>query len=414
MVKRLEQVKLVVTGMGAVTPIGIGVRDYWNSLVNGICGIGQITRFDASALPVQIAAELKDFDPCAYMPKALARTLDPFMQYAFVAAQQALSDSDLLAACAPDRVGIVMGTAMDGITTIAQTQAALDAGHRVGPRFVPTVIGNIAAAQIAIAHGITGPSLTLNTACSAGGDAVMTAAMLLQSGEANAVLAVGGESILCPLVVSGLAQAKALSRRNDQPEQACRPFDAARDGFVIGEGGGALLFETEAYARARGAKIYAVLAGYANTSDAYHVTAPHPEGAGAAACMRRALARAHMQPHDIGYINAHGTSTPLGDKAETLAVKAVFGARDCAPPISSTKSMTGHLMGAGGLTEAIACILAIREGILPPTLHLDTPDPDCDLDYIPHTARRASITSAMSNSLGFGGQNSSLIFTKYA
>lgn len=413
MVNHLDQTKLVITGMGAVTPIGVGVPAYWQALTAGTCGIGRITRFDASDLPVQIAAELKDFDPAAYMPKTLARTMDPFMQYAFVAAEEALGDSGLDIAADPDRVGIVMGTAMDGVTTVAGTQAAYDAGKRVGPRFVPMTIGNIAAAQISIAHGITGPSMTLNTACSAGGDAIMTAAMLLCTGEADAVLAVGGESILCPIVVAGLSQAHALSRRNDDPEQACRPFDADRDGFVIGEGGGALILETEEHARARGAHIYAALAGYANTADAHHVTAPHPEGAGAAACMRRALKRAGLTPSDIGYINAHGTSTGLGDIAETQAVKAVFGGRESAPPVSSTKSMTGHLMGAGGITESIACILAIRDGILPPTLHLAHPDPACDLDYIPNEARKTRITAAMSNSLGFGGQNSSLIFTQY-
>ena len=413
MVNHLDQTKLVITGMGAVTPIGVGVPAYWQALTAGKCGIGRITRFDASDLPVQIASELKDFDPAAYMPKTLARTMDPFMQYAFVAAEEALGDSGLDIAADPDRVGIVMGTAMDGVTTVAGTQAAYDAGKRVGPRFVPMTIGNIAAAQISIAHGITGPSMTLNTACSAGGDAIMTAAMLLRTGEADAVLAVGGESILCPIVVAGLSQAHALSRRNDDPEQACRPFDADRDGFVIGEGGGALILETEEHARARGAHIYAELAGYANTSDAHHVTAPHPEGAGAAACMRRALKRAGLTPSDIGYINAHGTSTGLGDIAETQAVKAVFGGRESAPPVSSTKSMTGHLMGAGGITESIACILAIRDGILPPTLHLAHPDPACDLDYIPNEARKTRITAAMSNSLGFGGQNSSLIFTQY-
>lgn len=413
MVNHLDQTKLVITGMGAVTPIGVGVPAYWQALTAGTCGIGRITRFDASDLPVQIAAELKNFDPAAYMPKTLARTMDPFMQYAFVAAEEALGDSGLDIAADPDRVGIVMGTAMDGVTTVAGTQSAYDAGKRVGPRFVPMTIGNIAAAQISIAHGITGPSMTLNTACSAGGDAIMTAAMLLRTGEADAVLAVGGESILCPIVVAGLSQAHALSRRNDDPKQACRPFDADRDGFVIGEGGGALILETEEHARARGAHIYAELAGYANTSDAHHVTAPHPEGAGAAACMRRALKRAGLNPSDIGYINAHGTSTGLGDIAETQAVKAVFGGRESAPPVSSTKSMTGHLMGAGGITESIACILAIRDGILPPTLHLAHPDPACDLDYIPNEARKTRITAAMSNSLGFGGQNSSLIFTQY-
>lgn len=407
----MKQERLVITGMGAVTPIGVGVPEYWKNLLAGACGIGPITRFDASGLPVRIAAEARGFDPRDHMPGALARTMDPFMQFAFAAAGEALHDSGLKPEAEPDRIGLTMGTAMAGVTTVTRTQAELDAGKRVGPRFVPMAIGNIAAAQIAIAHGIQGPSLTLATACSAGGDALMTAAMLLLSGEADAVIAAGGESILCPAVVSGLAQAHALSRQNDDPAFACRPFDLNRDGFVIGEGGGALVLETERHALSRGARIHAVLAGWANTNDAHHVTAPHPEGAGAAACMRRALRRAGMQPQDIGYINAHGTSTPLGDRAETLAVHAVFGRNT--PPVSATKSATGHLMGAGGLTEAIACILAIRDGMLPPTLHYRTPDPLCDLDCVPNTARPARIHAAMSNSLGFGGQNSSIILTEY-
>lgn len=275
------------------------------------------------------------------------------------------------------------------------------------------IMGNIAAARLAVACGIRGPSLTLDTACSSGGDAMMTAAMLLRAGEADAVLAVAGESALCPIIISSLAQAKALSRVNDCPERACRPFDLERDGFVIGEGGGAVLIETEAHALARGASIRACLAGYANTNDAHHITAPDPSGSGAASCMRRALARAGLAPGDIGYINAHGTSTPLGDMAETQAVKAVFGGIDTAPPISSTKGATGHLMGAGGITEAITCVLAISEGILPPTLHYTVPDPACDLDYVPNRARPARISAAMSNSLGFGGQNSCIIVSRY-
>lgn len=411
----MNEKKLVITGMGACTPIGIGVHTYWKNLIDGVCGIGKITRFDASNLPVRIAAEICDFDPTAYIPKPLVRTMDPFSQYAYVAAEEALLDSGLSIELEADRIGIVMGTAMDGISTAAHTQQRYSESgpRRVSPRFVPMVIGNVAAAQIAIAHGIHGPSFTLNTACSAGGDAIMTAAMLIRSGEAEAMLAVGGESILCPVVVAGLAQAKALSCRNDEPQTACRPFDMNRDGFVIGEGGGALLIETEEHALMRGAKIKAVLAGYANTNDGYHVTAPLPHGEGAAACMRRALARAQLQPKDIGYINAHGTSTILGDRAETQAVKSVFGGAGSAPPISSTKGATGHLMGAGGITEVITCIQAICEGILPPTLNLDTPDVQCDLDYIPKHARKSVIHAAMSNSLGFGGQNSSIIVEQY-
>ena len=414
----MKDMALVITGMGAVTPIGIGVPAYWANLVNGTCGIGPVTRFDASGLPVRIAAEIRDFDPSVLLTRTVARSTSPFMQYAFAASEEALRDGGLDAeavAAEAERVGVVMGTAMDGVTTVARTQDAFrtSATHKVSPHFVPMAIGNTAAAQVAIIHGMRGPSLTLNTACSAGGDALMTAAMLLRSGEADAVLAMGGESILCPIVVSSLAQAKALSRRNDEPRTACRPFDLNRDGFVIGEGGGALLIETEAHALARGADVKAVLAGWGNTIDGHHITAPEPRGAGAAACMRAALRRAGLRPKDIGYINAHGTSTMLGDRAETLAIKNVFGGVEGAPPVSSTKGATGHLMGAGGLTEVIACIQAIRRGLLPPTLNYSTPDPLCDLDYVPNTARPADVRAAMSNSLGFGGQNSSIIVTRY-
>lgn len=414
----MKDTALVITGMGAVTPIGVGVPAYWKNLVNGACGVGPITRFDASAMSVRIAAEVRDFDPAAMLPRAVARTTSAFMQYAFAAAEEALRDSGLdmtAVAVEAERVGVVMGTAMDGVTTVARTQDAFQTCRtgKVSPHFVPMVIGNVAAAQVAIVHGLRGPSLTLNTACSAGGDALMTAAMLLLSGEADAVLAMGGESILCPIVVSSLAQAKALSRRNDDPRTACRPFDLSRDGFVIGEGGGALLLETEAHALARGAEIKALLAGWGNTIDGHHITAPEPRGAGAAACMRAALRRAGFRPADIGYINAHGTSTLLGDRAETLAIKNVFGSAADAPPASSTKGATGHLMGAGGLTEVIACIQVIREGVLPPTLNYSTPDPLCDLDYVPNTARPAEVRAAMSNSLGFGGQNSSIIVSRY-
>ncbi|MBD5558036.1 MAG: beta-ketoacyl-[acyl-carrier-protein] synthase family protein, partial [Desulfovibrio sp.] len=312
--------------------------------------------------------------------------------------------------------GLTMGTALAGIAEASAGEAAFLASKtgKVSPHFVPMIIGNMAAAHMAIHYGVHGPGMTLETACSAGGDAVMTAAMLLRAGEADAMIVLGGENILCPSVVSSLAQAKALSRRNDEPKAASRPFDRDRDGFVIGEGGGALVLETLAHARARGAHILAELAGWGNSLDAHHITAPDPTGEGAAACMRAALRRAGLAPSDIGYVNAHGTSTGLGDIAETVALKKVFGGVDTAPPVSSTKGATGHLMGAGGITEIIACIMALREGILPPTLNLDTPDPQCDLDYVPRTAREAHVDAAMSNSLGFGGQNSSIIVTSPA
>ncbi|MCQ4635838.1 beta-ketoacyl-ACP synthase II [Anaerovorax odorimutans] len=405
--------KLVITGMGAVTPIGTGTETYWNNLVQGVCGIDRITRFDPQELAVQIAAEVKDFDPKEYISPKLIREMDLFQQYAYAAADEALNQSGFPVESESDRLGIVMGTAMNGVATTAMTQDELTSGKakKVSPRFVPKILGNLAAAQFSIAKGIHGPSYTLNTACSSGGDALSMAAMIIRAGEADAMVIMGGESSLCPVVLGSLAQAKALSRHNEDPKAACRPFDADRNGFVMGEGGGALILETETHALARGADILAELAGYANTSDGYHVTSPDPSGKGAVACMRRALDLAEMAPDQIDYINAHGTSTPLGDPIETKAIKEVFGEK--VPPVSSTKGATGHLMGAGGITEVIACIKAIQTGILPPTLNYRTLDPECDLDYIPNNARETSIGAAMSNALGFGGQNSSIIVKKY-
>lgn len=405
--------KLVITGMGAVTPIGIGVDQYWNGLITGVCGIDRVTRFDPSGLPVQIAAEVKDFDPKDYLSTKLIREMDLFQQYAYAAADEALTQSGLDVKGNPDRVGLLMGTAMNGVSTTAQTQAELSEGKskKVSPRFVPKILGNLAAAQFSIAKGIHGPSYTLNTACSSGGDAIAMAATLILTGQADAMVVMGGESSLCPVVLGSLAQAKALSRNNQNPKSACRPFDANRDGFIMGEGGGALILESEESAQARNAEILAQLAGFANTSDGYHVTSPDPSGKGAVTCMNIALSMAGLEPCQIGYINAHGTSTPVGDPIETRAIKEVFGAAP--PPVSSTKGATGHLMGAGGITETIACVQAIRVGTLPPTLGYETPDPECDLDYVPGKARKAEIQAAMSNALGFGGQNSSLIVRKY-
>jgi 3-oxoacyl-[acyl-carrier-protein] synthase II len=396
---------IVVTGMGAVTPIGIGVASYWNQLTQGVCGIRPITRFDPTGLAVRIAAEVIDFHSEDFLPEKLLRQTDAFTQYAFAAAEEALGGS---LPAPPERMGIVMGTAMAGVATTASTQEALTkAVHKnVGPRFVPRVLGNIAAAQIAIAHGICGPSLTISTACASGGDAVATGASLLLSEAAEAVLVVGAESILCPLVIYSLANAQALSRMNDDPQRACRPFDQNRSGFVIGEGGGALVLETLSHAKARGAAIYAQLAGWANNNDAYHVTAPEPEGKMAAACMRSALAMAGLTPQEVGYINAHGTGTRDGDQAEVQALHAVFS-QSC-PAISSTKGATGHMMGAGGITEAIVCIQALRTGVLPPTLGLETPLDG--LDFVTQTSRHQPVSVAMTNAFGFGGQNSTLIF----
>lgn len=404
--------KLVITGMGAVTPIGNDVKTYWEGLKEGRSGIGKITKFDTEAIPVKIGAEVKDFNCEDYMPKKLARELDPFMQFAFAAAKEAIEDSEIKIEAG--NTGIVMGTAMDGIRTLAETQDGYSTGaiKKVSPRFVPKMLGNIGAAQIAIAYNITGPSMTVNTACSSGADAITLAAMFIQSGASDAMIAVGGDSALCPVVMAGLAQAKALST-NPNPDGACRPFDLKRDGFVMGEGGGALVIETEEHALARGAKIYAELAGFANNTDGYHVTSPHPDGIGAIKCMTDAMAAGGVTPEDIGYINTHGTSTHSGDIIETKAIKEVFGARAKDILINSTKSMTGHLMGAGGVTEAIACVMAIREGIVPPTINYEVPDPDCDLNYVPNKAVKKELKAAISNALGFGGQNSSVVIRKY-
>ena len=423
--------KIVITGMGAVTPIGSGVEEYWDNLIAGACGIDKIRQFDAADLAVRIAAEVHSFDLQKYMPKKMIHETDAFTQYAYVAAAEALAmagkkDGDRSGENArmsgdldgsagiglpadPDQMGIVMGTAMAGVATTAATQEILtNAVHKnVGPRFVPRILGNIAAAQIAIAHGITGHSVTLSTACASGGDAVSAAAMLLQADEADAILAVGAESILCPLVIYSLANAHTLSRMNDDPQHSCRPFDAHRSGFVIGEGGGALVLETEENALARGATIYAELAGWANNNEAYHVIKPNPDGVSSIKCMRKALFRAGLSPQDVDYINAHGTGTKLGDEAELNALGQLFESS----AISSTKGATGHMMGAGGITEAIACIQAIREGIVPPTLNLE--DCDSDLDLVRGESRKMTVDTAMTNAFGFGGQNSSLIFRRY-
>ncbi len=409
----MQDSQIVITGMGAVTPIGIGVDSYWKNLLLGRSGIDYITRFDSSALPVHIAAEVRNFVPETCLSRNCIRASSLFMQFALVAAEEALADSCALNETPLNRVGVLMATAMGGIVHIADTQTAFLESHtkKVSPHFVPAVINNMAAAQLTIAHGITGPSLTIDTACSAGGDALMAATFLLRSGAADAVLVMGGESILSALTVSSLSQAKALSRNNDDPAHACRPFDALRDGFVIGEGGGALLVETKQNALRRHADIKAVLLGYANTIDGYHITAPQPDGSGAAACMRIALENSGLSLEKIGYINAHGTSTILGDRAETSAIKKVFGAK--CPPVSSTKAATGHMMGAGGITEVIACIQAIRNSTLPPTLNYSEKDPQCDLDYIPEGPRKVDISAAMSNAMGFGGQNSCIIVSRF-
>lgn len=401
--------RIAITGLGAVTPIGNNVADFWNNLTSGISGIGRLDRFDNTEIPVRVAAQIRGFKAEEHMPRRLAKDSSLFSQYAFAAASEALMQSGLDTRAEAWRTGIVMGTSMSGVVDIAATQDEMTrtGESKVSPRFVPKILGNIAAAQIAIENGLYGPSMTVSTACSSGGDAIKLASMLLLSGEADSMLAVGAESIICPLVTSSLSTAKALSREED-PALACCPFDTRRNGFVMGEGGGALVLETEEHAKSRGARILGYILAAANNNDAYHVTSPAPDGHGAKACMRDALKRSGLTPSEIGYINAHGTSTPVGDSIEAAAIKEVFG--DCTPAVSSTKAATGHMMGAGGITEVITCLLACREGILPPTLHTSELDPACEgMDIITGEARKCHIRAAMSNAFGFGGQNSSII-----
>ena len=401
--------RIAITGMGAVTPVGTGVGEFWRSLVSGRCGIGVLDRFTDEDIPVRVAALVRGFDAGLYMPGKLAKDSSRFSQYAFAAAAEALGQSGLDTASEAGRTGITMGTAMAGVVDIAATQEEMTRSgeSKVSPRFVPKTLGNIAAAQIAIEYGLTGPSITVSTACSSGGDAIKLAMMLLRSGEADAMVAVGADSIICPLVTSSLSMARALSRETD-PSAACRPFDVRRNGFVMGEGGGALVLETEEHARARGAAILGYVLSAASNNDAYHITSPAPDGRGARACMREALRQAGLGPEDIGYVNAHGTSTPVGDGIEAAAIREVFGA--CTPAVSSTKAATGHMMGAGGITEVISCVLACREGVLPATIGTSELDPACEgVDIITAEARKCSVMTAMSNAFGFGGQNSSII-----
>ena len=411
---------IVITGMGAVTPIGIGVEEYWKALIDGETGVTEIDSFDTTDLPVKIAAMVKDFDAASYMDKKLAREMEPFMQYGYVAADEAMKDAgiDTLAenpVIAPERIGIVFGTVFAGITDVAETQRGIATGEqsKTNPRFITKIIGNIGAAQIAIAKGLHGPSFTVSTACSSGLDTISMGAMLIKQDLADAVICVGGEAATCPLTILGLSGTHALSQRNDDPATASRPFDADRNGFVMGEGGGAIILEKESVAKARNAKIHAELIGYANSTDGFHVTSPHPDGIGAIFCMEHSLQVAGIKPEEIDYINAHGTSTPKGDVIEVKAIKTLFGEHAYKLAVSSTKGATGHLMGAGGVTETIACVKAVEEDILPPTLNQINPDPDCDLDFVPNAARHSVVNTAMCNAFGFGGQNASLIVRKY-
>lgn len=412
MVKR----RVVVTGVGLITPVGTGAAKSWDALCAGKGGVAPISRFDASAQGVRIAAEVKDFNPDDYFEPKVARHLELFVQYALAAAGEALADSGFK--ITPEnatRVGSIVGCGLGGLPTIEKyIQILHEKGERrITPFFIPMVIPNMGAGQISIFYGTRGPNLSLTTACAAGTHAVGEAFRAISHGDCELALTGGSEGVICPMGFAGFHAMKALSTRNGEPAKASRPFDRDRDGFVIGEGGGILLLEELEHAKQRGAKIYAEMAGYGMSGDAYHIAAPPEDGAGAILCMQNALADAGMSPTDVDYINAHGTSTPLNDVIETRAIKAVFEAHAGKMAISSTKSMTGHLLGGAGGIEAVITALAIKHQLAPPTINLENPDPECDLDYVPGQGRAMNIRVAMSNSFGFGGTNAVMLMKRY-
>ena len=408
--------RVVVTGVGLVTPLGIGVRPTWSALCAGQSGIGHITRFDATNFPSRIAGEVKDFNPADFIEKKEIKKMDTFIHYALAASQEAMDDAKLeITQNNADRVGVYVGSGIGGLPAIEHYhKVLLERGpERVTPFYIPMVIINLASGQIAIRFGAKGPNSCAVTACASGNNCIGDGFRLIQYGEADAMIVGGAESTICSTALAGFASAKALSRRNDDPEHASRPFDKDRDGFVIGEGAGILVLEELEQARSRGAKIYAEIAGYAMNSDAYHITAPPDDGEGATKCLEKAIADSGVPKEAIGYINAHGTST-FADAVETRVIKQVFGERAYSIPVSSTKSMTGHLLGAAGGIESVFTTLALKDGRLPPTINLQTPDPDCDLDYIPGKPRDVNIQAAVSNAFGFGGVNACLVFKTLA
>jgi len=407
---------VVVTGVGVISPVGIGRDAMWTALLEGRSGIDHIKAFDAEAHETRIAAEVDGFDPTVYLDRKKARRMDRFAQFACAASLEAMECGGLsMDRENPDRVAVLIGSGVGGIITLSQEFDVLrDRGPaRVSPFLIPKMLGDLGGGQVSMLLGARGPNFSTVSACATGTDSIGEAFEMIRRGAADVAFAGGAEAAICPIALAGFNSCMALSKRNDDPQKASRPFDAQRDGFILGEGAGVLLLETLEHAESRGAQPIAEVAGYGATSDAHHITEPHPEGLGAANAMTKALAQAHFSPSDIGYINAHGTSTPLNDKYETLAVKRVFGDAAKSVPISSTKSMTGHLLGAAGGVEAAVAVLAIQEGAIPPTINLEFPDPDCDLDYVPSQARRQRIQSSMSNSMGFGGHNASLIFSEF-
>jgi 3-oxoacyl-[acyl-carrier-protein] synthase II len=408
--------RVVVTGMGLVIPTGIGVKTAWKNVCEGKSGIGLLTRFDTNGFETKIAAEVKDFNPELYIDKKEIKKMDLFIHFAIAATKEALEDAQL--AVTPEnseQIGVIVGTGLGGLPSLERYhKILLEKGPgRISPFFIPMLIANLASGHIAIQFGPKGPNTCVVTACATGAHCIGDAFRAIVYGDAEAMIAGGTEANITPLTIGGFNAMKALSTRNDEPEKACRPFEKSRDGFVVAEGAGIVILEELQFALKRKAKIYGELVGYGYTGDAYHITAPSPDGDGAVRCMRMALKDAGLEPEDVDYINAHGTSTSLNDLTETIAIKKVFGDHAPKVPISATKSMTGHLLGAAGSTEAIFTLLAIRDGIMPPTINYEEPDPQCDLDYVPNVARRQPLNISMSNAFGFGGTNATLIFKKF-
>jgi 3-oxoacyl-[acyl-carrier-protein] synthase II len=411
----LSRRRVVVTGLGIVSPVGIGVAEAWSNIVAGKSGIARITRFDATPYASHIAGEVKGFDPAQYVSAKEVRRFDAFIHYGLAAAVEALKDSSLdLERANREMVGVCIGSGIGGLPMIEETHNALLAGgpRKISPFFVPGSIINLISGQLSIMYGLKGPNLALVTACTTANHSIGEAARHIEYGEADVMVAGGSEACICALGVGGFCAARALSSRNDDPATASRPWDRDRDGFVLGEGAGVLLLEEYGHAKARGARIYCELAGYGVSADANHITAPCEDGAGAVRCMANAVRNAGLNLDQVDYINAHGTSTPLGDVAETIAIKNCFGGHARKVAISSTKSMTGHLLGAAGGVESIFSVLAVRDQLAPPTINLFNQDPQCDLDFVPNTAREMKIDVALSNSFGFGGTNGSLVFRK--
>lgn len=411
----MKQNRVVITGLGAVTPLGNDAASTWENIIAGASGIGMLTRVDASQFPTVVAAELKNFDPGNYMDKKEARRMDRFTQYAVASSVMAVKDANLeINSSNADRIGVWIGSGIGGMETYEeQFKVFLEKGHRrVSPFFVPMLIPDMASGQVSIILGAKGINSCTVTACASGANSIGDAFKVIERGDADVMITGGCEAPITNMAMAGFSAAKALST-NPDPKTASRPFDLNRDGFVMGEGAGILILESLEHAKKRGAKIYAEIVGYGATGDAYHITTPAPEGEGGVRAMRMALKDAGLQPEDIDYMNAHGTSTYYNDKYETLAIKQVFGDYASKLAISSTKSMTGHLLGAAGAIEAIFSVKAIEEGIIPPTINYETPDPECDLDYVPNEARKKEVISVISNSLGFGGHNASLIFKKF-